>query len=268
MDLDILLLPECIHIGFDAGSRDDVLREVARLSAQTRGARGLDAEAIYQALIERERAASTGLEDGVAIPHARLPELDDFVLGVLTVPEGADFGSMDGELTRIVVFMLGPADRPDEHLRMLSTISRVLDSSTVRTALLEAATVDEVRQTILGAAPRQATDSDAQRAQVTVYVQREEVFDDLLEAMSSETTSVAVSELHDASYYLHAMPLYAILWQEEEHQFHRMIIGVVGLGRVERLVRVMEAILRREDVDHGVLITAHKLELYSGSLHT
>ncbi|MFC1526779.1 PTS sugar transporter subunit IIA [Candidatus Latescibacterota bacterium] len=268
MDLETQLLPECIHIGLEAEHREDVLREVARLAAQTRAVGGLDAEAIYGALTKRETAASTGLEHGVAIPHARLPELTDFLLGVVTVPEGVDFGSAYTEATRIVVFMLGPVDRPDEHLRMLSTVSRVLDASTVRSALLDAATVDEVRQTFLGAAPRQSTDANAQRALVTVFVQREEVFADLLEAVSSETTSLAVSEVRDASHYLHAMPLYSTLWQEEEEQFHRVITGVVDMSRVEGVVRQMESILRREEVDRGVLITAQNLELCSGSLHS
>lgn len=267
MDLENQLLPECIHVGLEAEGREDVLREIARLAAQTSAASGLDAEAMYQALIDREVVASTGVGHGAAIPHARLAELDDFLLGVITLSEGVDFGAADGEAVRIAVFMLGPKDRPGQHLQLLSTVSRVLDSATVRSALLEAATIDEVREILLGAAPRQpVAGGEGQRALLTVHVQREEVFEALLEVVSSGTTSLAVSEVRDASFYLHAIPLYALLWEDEEQGFHRMITGVVDASTVEGLVQALQAVLRRENVTRGVLITAHHLDYCSGRL--
>ena len=99
-----------------------------------------DAEpgAIAQALEERERRLSTGIGEGVAIPHGFLHEVKKQVGALLTVPKGVAFDAIDGRDVHIVFAVIGPKHASGEHLKTLARISRVLRSAAFRERLLAA----------------------------------------------------------------------------------------------------------------------------------
>jgi PTS system nitrogen regulatory IIA component len=95
-------------------------------------------------LLERERMQSTGLKDGLAIPHGKIERLDG-VLACLGVSEaGVDFGAPDGKKSQIFVALLAPENGAGLHLKALARTSRIFSDATVTPRLLAATSADEL----------------------------------------------------------------------------------------------------------------------------
>ncbi len=103
-----------------------------------------EAEAL-EALEARERSVSTGMEHGIAVPHAALPGLDGVVAAVAILPQGLAFDSLDGQPARIVVLLLVPREEKLLHVRTLTEVARRLGDPDFRERLLRAGDPDQVR---------------------------------------------------------------------------------------------------------------------------
>lgn len=83
-------------------------------------------ESIVAAILKREELGSTGIGNGVAVPHTKHPSVDRLLATVALSSEGVDFASLDGESVYILFLLVSPPDRPGDHLRALENISRHL----------------------------------------------------------------------------------------------------------------------------------------------
>lgn len=104
----------------EATSKKRVLENLSRLLAAN--SENQTAEKIFQVLLERERLGSTGLGKGVAIPHARVPDLTHTVAAMLTLAEPVDFEAADGQPIDIAFGLLVPEDDSENHLQHLSRL--------------------------------------------------------------------------------------------------------------------------------------------------
>ncbi len=95
-------------------------------------------------VIARERVMSTGVGNGVAIPHAYTPGVDRLVAGSYRTTEPVDFGSVDGQDVDLIFIILGPPESRREHIRVLAKISRLLSHAEFRADLRRAADPDAV----------------------------------------------------------------------------------------------------------------------------
>src|SRR5258708_31156930 len=93
---------------------------------------------VEHVLNERERLQSTGIGEGVAIPHGALPQLETQHAGLLIVPEGLDFAAIDGLDVNIIFAVIGPKRATGEHLKTLARVSRLLRNKTFRGRLVNA----------------------------------------------------------------------------------------------------------------------------------
>lgn len=94
------------------------------------------AEAV-DALFARERCVSTGLEEGIAVPHAALDDLEGMLVALALLPDGLDFEAQDGKPAQIVVAVLVPRREKLLHLQTLAEIARRLGDPAFRAALLQ-----------------------------------------------------------------------------------------------------------------------------------
>lgn len=90
------------------------------------------------ALVERERSVSTGMEQGIAVPHAALEELDCLKVAMALIPGGMDFESVDGKPAQIIMLILVPKTEKLLHLSTLTEIARRLGKTAFRDQLLAA----------------------------------------------------------------------------------------------------------------------------------
>jgi nitrogen PTS system EIIA component len=144
-DLSALLQGGVIIPLFDATNRKQAILALCDALSE---ATGISPQAIEDAVMERERLGSTGVGEGVAIPHARLAGLDQPVGGFLRLLHGVDFESIDERPCDLVFMLLAPDGSGAEHLRALAQVSRVFRQSPVRDALRRAKSVDDVRAVI------------------------------------------------------------------------------------------------------------------------
>jgi len=126
-------------------TKAEVLDELIAVLARAPEVR--DAEALRQAILEREAIMSTGIGQGVAVPHARLETVTDFVAAVGLASEGIPFDAFDERPVQIVVMIAGPP-RHREYLQILARLMLVLKHEANRRMLLEARSADELVATV------------------------------------------------------------------------------------------------------------------------
>lgn len=118
---------------------DEVIGRLIREAvAQGQIVPALETSAI-QAVVRRERSASTTLPDGIALPHGRLAGLPAMVCMIGIHPEGVAFGAEDGARTHLFVQLLVPVETGTGHIHFLANLSRKLMECSIRSALLTAA---------------------------------------------------------------------------------------------------------------------------------
>ena len=105
---------------------------------------GINHEYLVRVLMEREQLGSTGIGEGIGIPHGKAKDLESLVLGFGLSRRGVDFESMDGLPTHIFFLLITPENSKGLHLKMLSRISRILKNDPFRQKLLNATNSDEI----------------------------------------------------------------------------------------------------------------------------
>ncbi|RMG17566.1 MAG: PTS sugar transporter subunit IIA [Planctomycetota bacterium] len=148
LDLETLTAGSYVRVGLSARSKEaaierllDVLLSEGALPVSAR-------DELLEAVLERERRLSTGLEAGIAIPHGTTHRVEREVAALGVFPEGVPFGAVDGSLTRIVILLITPADLRHRHVKNLAEIARQLLRPEVRSALLEARSDEEALEAI------------------------------------------------------------------------------------------------------------------------
>jgi len=124
------------------GVIEELVTPVARIS-------GVNHEYLVRVLMERERLGSTGIGEGIGIPHGKLNDLESLILGFGLSRKGVDFESMDGLPTHIFFLLITPENSTGIHLKLLARISKILKNETFREKLLNAANSDEIYSIIM-----------------------------------------------------------------------------------------------------------------------
>ncbi|MFC1579696.1 PTS sugar transporter subunit IIA [Thermodesulfobacteriota bacterium] len=109
----------------------------------------LDKGALVNVLLDRERLGSTGIGDGVAIPHGKFHGIEQPIISFGRSRKGLDFESMDGEPVYLFFLLVAPENSASVHLTALATIARILKNSSFRKVLIEARTQKEIYDTII-----------------------------------------------------------------------------------------------------------------------
>jgi len=133
------ILPELLGASKESAIRAmvDSLEGCGRISAE-------DSESIVTAILKREELGSTGIGNGVAVPHTKHPSVGKLTATVALSKEGVDFASLDGEAVHILFLLISPPDLPGDHLRGLENISRHLRNDNFCNFLKQARTREEV----------------------------------------------------------------------------------------------------------------------------
>jgi nitrogen PTS system EIIA component len=138
-----LLQDDLIIENIAAQDKNGVLREFARL-LKVKG-KIEDEENLVRVLAEREALGSTGIGDGVAIPHGKLGNVSEIIVAFGRSTRGVEYQSLDAKPVFLFFLLVTPDDKPGDHLKTLARISRILKSSALRTSLRQASGRREMR---------------------------------------------------------------------------------------------------------------------------
>lgn len=123
MELSSILKPGAVKVFAAASSKKRLFQEIGEVA---HSAYGLDPQATVEALMDRETLGPTGVGHGVALPHARMPELDKVVGVFVMLEKPLDFGAVDRQPVDIAFSLFAPDDAGVDHLKALALVSRTL----------------------------------------------------------------------------------------------------------------------------------------------
>ena len=142
------LTVETISLDLKGNDKEEILAEMVELLSASGHIR--DKEAVLKAVTDREKRMSTGMQNGIAIPHGKTDSVDCLVAALGIKREGIDFGALDGQPSTIFVMTVSPDSRTGPHIQFLAEVSRPLNDASVRAKILSAASREEVLKLLLG----------------------------------------------------------------------------------------------------------------------
>ncbi|MFN2398315.1 MAG: PTS sugar transporter subunit IIA [Gemmatimonadaceae bacterium] len=146
MLLSELLSASRVKVPLTSRTKPEVLRELLELVAD--GRTPGQVSAMLEAISERELVLSTGVGDGVAIPHGRTPYVDTLLLAAGVATQPIDFDALDGRPVQLFFLLVGPESASGAHVRALSRISRLLRRDRLRADLLSAGSPEAFLQVV------------------------------------------------------------------------------------------------------------------------
>ena len=138
MKLSDFLSPERVLANIKSNNKKDALKEISEFVSSVEQDDVLTDKHLFNAILDREELGSTGIGDGVAIPHAKIHGLKNLCACFARSEDGVDFKAIDSEPVRLIFMLLVPENSAGIHLKALARISRVLKERDFREKLMTA----------------------------------------------------------------------------------------------------------------------------------
>ena len=138
------LVPERIKVNLEGKTKEEIIKEMAQLFVKSEVLKPEDLEEFVKEINEREKLTPTGMQDGIAIPHARTPFVSKLSLALGISDTGVDFESMDGEPSKLIFMIAAPEETKKEHLDLLAEISKLSYEEELVEELKRASTIEDV----------------------------------------------------------------------------------------------------------------------------
>jgi len=147
MKLSEILRPECIISNLKAHDKKGALEELSGVITDQEPS--LNKGYLLQVLLERERLGSTGIGEGIALPHGKVNRLDRLLVSFGRSLEGLGFDSIDDQPAYLFFLLVAPENSAGAHLQALAKISRFLKDSKFRQRLMDAKSNDDIYRIII-----------------------------------------------------------------------------------------------------------------------
>ena len=145
--------PSAVTLGhFQVLSKQSLLskKRVFERAAEAMGAAlSLSSEAIYRALLAREKLGSTAIGEGIAIPHCRINDCSEAAGCLVTLQESIDYGSADGQDVDIIFVLLVPEEATEAHLKLLAALARSFSNAEVRERVRQTQDPEALKQLLV-----------------------------------------------------------------------------------------------------------------------
>lgn len=142
MSIADLISPQTVKAPLEGTTKDEIIREL--LTILKEAGRIEDLEEAFRVVRAREDQGSTGLGDGIAIPHAKTEQVSRLTLALGVAPDGAEFDALDGQPTHLFFLLLAPPGQSGPHLEALAEVGKMAQSGSFMRLLKSARTREEV----------------------------------------------------------------------------------------------------------------------------
>lgn len=271
MDLYTILRKSSCAVHIPGRTKDDVIVALAKLAVKSEVAAHLDPAAIEEALRKRESEGSTGFGNEIAIPHARIEGLSEFMVFIATSKRGVDFDAMDKKRVSLFFVILGPPEAVTDHLKILASVSRTLGHTNVKAELLAARSPDTLYESFLRNAGESPQKRSANRVMKLMIVN---LYDDdlmysVLELLIQEGIDGAtILDSAGMGAYISNVPLFAdfIGFMRENKHTSKTVLALIPEEEVDRLMNGIEEITGDLDRTQGAVIIVLDVARVRGSM--
>lgn len=142
MNLKKILNKNVAELELQGGSKQEIIENLLDILVKTGKVK--DRAVVLKALLEREAKMSTGIQQGIAIPHCKTDAVNELLACVGIKKDGVDFEALDGIPSKIFIMTLSPLTRTGPHVQFLAEISRVLTNEDMRDKLINAGSKEEL----------------------------------------------------------------------------------------------------------------------------
>jgi mannitol/fructose-specific phosphotransferase system IIA component (Ntr-type) len=272
MDIIEILDRESCSVDLSARSKDEVLHALAELAAQSPRASGTDAKTVYRLLAERESQGSTAFGNEIAIPHARVEGMTEFLLYIVVSPRGVDFDALDRKRVKLIFVILGPAKAVNEHLQILASVSRALGHTNVKNELIRSDTVTALYEAFVrNAAPGPEDEKEEQRKMQLLFLNLydEDLLYNVLEIFLEEGIEGAtIMDSAGMGQYISNVPLFAdfIGFMRQNKNQSKTLMTLVPEEEVANLVDRIESVTGDLDKKQGAMIIVLDIAFMKGTM--
>jgi PTS system nitrogen regulatory IIA component len=144
MNFKEALKTSCYCLDIKSDTKEGLIEEMINLMVASGQLPETERDGALEAVIERERKMSTGMQNGVAVPHGKTPTMTGLATAFGLKKDGIDFASLDGEPSQIFVMTVSSTLKTGPHLQYLAEISKLLSCPSVREAILQAETAEQI----------------------------------------------------------------------------------------------------------------------------
>lgn len=148
MELTDNLKKNNILLKVKSSNRWDLIGEMVDLAVKNRDIEQSESGEIKKALIEREKSMSTGIGNGVAIPHCATHKVENIIFIMSLVPKGMDFDAIDNQPVTIVILLLVPSNKLTQHIKTLANIAKLMSNEELRAKLVTLKTPEAIIKTM------------------------------------------------------------------------------------------------------------------------
>ena len=265
--LDVRLM----RVDFAATSKEDALHQMADIALHSPVLADRGRDELYHLLAEREAAVTTGLGNGLAIPHARINGLKDFVIFVLIAPRGVDFAALDKRRVHLFFVVFAPGERIPEHLQLLAAISRLLSQDSIRREMLKT-TDPAILYEIVGRAIDQGTElpaKDTTMKLMYLILYYEDDLQAVLEFLIDQGVEGAtVIESKGMGAYVSTIPLFAGLlrFMREDRNASHTIMALIPARHEKVILQGIEKITGDLNQKQGAMMMTMDLSFHKGTM--
>ncbi|MCK5251081.1 MAG: PTS sugar transporter subunit IIA [Spirochaetaceae bacterium] len=272
MDLAAIFKSASCSVNLKARNKEGVIESLAALAVRS-GTTGTASEkAIAVALSEREAQGSTGFGDEIAIPHARVTGLKVFLVFIAHAPKGVDFDSLDKKKVKLFFVILGPEERPSEHVQILAAISRSLSGTTLKKELLTAGTAEIMAESFMRHSGEKHDDTPTRKQKMKLLVlilYLEEFIYHILEYFLEEGIEGAtILDSSGMGQYISNIPLFAtfIGFMNEQKNRSNIILATIPADREDEIIKGIEAITGDLDKKQGAMLMTLDIGVWKGTM--
>jgi len=141
MDITQFINENSIFIDFKSKSKKNILENI---SHEMSNGNTKEKDLIFEKLYEREKLGTTAFGNGIAIPHARIPDLKEPKVIIIKLLDAINFEAIDGEKVDLIISLIVPDKKNDLHVKLLAKIAELLENKTFRLKIREAANVKDI----------------------------------------------------------------------------------------------------------------------------
>lgn len=271
MNLTDIFDPESCSVKLNTRDKNGTLEALAALAVRSEKTGAAKEENIARALIEREAQGSTGFGNEIAIPHARIKDLDSFIIFIAHAPKGVEFSSLDRKKVRLFFVILGPENRPSEHVQILAAISRSLSNTSLKKELLAARTAETMQESFLRhSGEKQETPTSKQKMRLLILIlYMDELIYHILEYfLEAGIEGATILESSGMGQYVSNIPLFAtfIGFMNKQKNHSNTLLATIPANREDEIIRGIEAITGNLDKKQGAMIMTFDIDRYKGTM--